>query len=214
MRTLRNGAVALAVLAIWAPTARSDDSDKMIAEQGAVHVMLLRQKSVRDELKLTDDEARKIHEHNDRQYQRAQEIHKLAPEERNKRYEELERDNERFLEQILEPSERKRLDEISLQVAGLLLATSPKVAARLGLTDQQKQQLKKHQDEARKEMVDVFHSKSKEHRWAKLKELRQTSRKRLLDVLTDQQEATWKQMTGAPFDAKFMYDGEEEDSSR
>ncbi|HWE35272.1 MAG TPA: hypothetical protein VG406_01770 [Isosphaeraceae bacterium] len=214
MRTLRNGVVALAVLAIWAPPARPDDDNRMVPEEGAIHVMLLRQKCVRDELKLTDDEAKTIHEYNDRQFHKAQEIQKLAPEERHKRFEDLSRENERFLEKVLDPAERKRLDEISLQVAGLLLATSPKVADRLGLTDSQKQQLKRHQGEARKEMADALHSKSKEGRQEKLKELRQTSRKRLLDVLTDQQETTWKQITGAPFDAKFLYDVDEEGSSR
>ena len=122
----------------------------------------------------------------------------------------MSRENERFLDQVLEPSERKRLEEISLQVAGLLLATSPKFASQLGLTDQQKQQLARHQDEARAEMADVLHSKTKEGREEKLHELRKTSRKRLMDVLTDEQEAKWKEMVGAPFEAKFKYDTDEE----
>jgi Spy/CpxP family protein refolding chaperone len=210
MRELRNGTLALIVLAVCAPPARSDDSDRMVPEEGAIHVMLLRQKCVRDELKLTDDEARKIKEHNDRQWKKAQEIHKLTRDERHSRYEELSQENERFLDQVLEPSERKRLEEISLQVAGLLMATSPKFASQLGLTDQQKQQLARHQDEARAEMADVLHSKTREGREEKLHELRKTSRKRLMDVLTDEQEAKWKEMVGTPFEAKFKYDTDEE----
>jgi hypothetical protein len=67
MREVRNGTLALIILAVCAPTARSGDSDRMVPEEGAVHVMLLRQKCVREELKLTDDEARKVKEHNNRE---------------------------------------------------------------------------------------------------------------------------------------------------
>ena len=87
--------------------------------------MLLRQKCVRDELKLTDDEASKIKEHNDRQWKKAQEIQKLTRDQRHSRYEDLSRENERFLDQVLEPSDDKRLEEISLQVAGLLDGHQP-----------------------------------------------------------------------------------------
>jgi hypothetical protein len=59
-------------------------------------------------------------------------------------------------------------------------------------------------------MADVLHSKSKEGRAEKLQELRKTSRKRLMGVLTDEQEARWKEMTGAPFNGKFSYDPDEE----
>ena len=209
MHRLRNWTLALAALAVWATPARPDDSDSMVAEEGAVHAMLLRQKCVRDALKLTADEARKINEHNDRQWKKARELHQFKGDERHRKYEELTRENERFLDQTLEPSERKRLDEISLQVAGLLLATSPRVAERLALTDQQKEELRKHQGEARKELAAVLDSKTKEGREEKLAELRKSSRKRLTDVLTDAQEASWKRMTGAPFEEKFRYDEDE-----
>jgi len=88
--------------------------------------------------------------------------------------------------------------------------TSPKVASQLGLTDDQKDHLQRHQKEARSEMADVLNSRSTEGRDAKLHELRATSRKRLMDVLTDDQEAKWKEMTGAPFNGKFLYDPVEE----
>jgi len=68
------------------------------------------------------------------------------------------------------------------------------------------QQLKRHQDEARTELAEALHSKTKEGREEKIQGLRKTSRKRLADVLTDEQEARWKAMAGAPFDGKFRYD--------
>lgn len=211
MHRLRNWSLALAVLTVWTVPARPDDSDeRIVPEEGAVHVMLLRQKSVRDALKLTADESRAIHDHNARQWKKAQEIQKLPREERHAKYQTLSRENEAFIEKVLEPSERQRLDEISLQVVGLLLVTEPRFAAKLGLTEEQKSQLKQHREEARKEMADALHSSTKESREEKIAKLRKTSRKRLMDILTDAQEATWKTMLGAPFEGKFMYNPDEE----
>ena len=44
MRELRNGFLTLIVLAVCTPPARPDDSEKLVPEEGAIHVMLLRQK--------------------------------------------------------------------------------------------------------------------------------------------------------------------------
>lgn len=211
MHTLRSGIVALLALVLWAPAARPDDFIGMVPEEGAVQVMLLRQKSVRDELKMKNDQARAIHNFGDQQWKKAQEIEKLAPDQRRARYDVLTRENEQFLNQSLDPNQRRRLDEVSLQIAGLLLATSPRVATQLRLTPQQQQELMRHQNEARNELNEAVRAKGKEGREERMKQLRETSRKRLLEVLTDEQEQKWKQMTGAAFDAKFKY--EEDDSS-
>jgi hypothetical protein len=210
MPTLRKSTLALVSLMLWSSPARSQDTDPMVAEEGAIHVMLLRQKSVRDALKLTDEESKKIRDHNDRQWKKAKEIHKLPREQREARYEALTRENEQFLDQVLEPAERKRLEEISLQVAGLLMATSPKVAAQLNLSDTQKQELKRHQEEARRDLSRALEARQPDERDRKMEELHKTCRIHLNDVLTDEQEAKWKKMTGEKFEGKFRYDPAEQ----
>jgi hypothetical protein len=208
MRTLRNGTLALIALAMWGTPARSDDFVGMVPEEGAIQVMLLRQKCVRDELKLSDNEAQKIKSFNDQQWKKAEEIQRLAPDQRLARYDALTRENELFLSQTLKPQERRRLDEISLQVAGLLMATSPRIASQLGLNQQQIQELIRHQNEARTELNEALRAESKQGREERIKQLSETSHKRLTDVLTDAQEAKWKQLSGEKFEGKFKFDEE------
>ncbi|HEV3022758.1 MAG TPA: hypothetical protein VGX76_09825 [Pirellulales bacterium] len=207
MRRFFEMALALTVLVPWASAGRSaDENVKLVPEEGAVEVMLLRQPSVQKELKLTDDEAEKILAHANKQWKAAHEASKLDATARDKKFAEMTKENEQFLNATLETEQRKRLDQITLQVAGLLCVTRPHVASKLALTDEQKQRATQFQKEARAEMEALIHTENDETKQEKLLELRQTSRKRLLDLLTDKQEATWKELTGAPFKGEILFD--------
>lgn len=198
MRDFRMWTLALAALVAWGATARSAEK-KMVPEEGAVQVMLLRQKSIQEALNLTADETKKIYEFTDRQWKKAQRAEELSPAEHDKAYAELTEENQKFLHEILEPDQCKRLDQITLQLAGLMWVTHPDVAAELKLTDEQKAKAKEYQKKARKEMHDMLSSETEAGKQEKLRELRATSRKRLLELLTDEQETKWKEMYGEPF---------------
>src|SRR5437660_1545294 len=58
---------------------------KMSAQVDILEIMLLRQKSVRNELKLDDEEAKKIYEFTHKQYETAQEVHKLPEADQKER---------------------------------------------------------------------------------------------------------------------------------
>jgi hypothetical protein len=211
MRIVRVGILTLAAALVGnAPARPADDIDAMVPEEGAAQVMLLRQKSVREELKLSESESDKIYDFNVRQWKKARSYDNLTPAERDRKFEELTGENEQFLKETLAPEQRKRLDQITLQVAGLLWVTSPKVASELGLTAEQKERARALQEEARREMRDVVHAKSREGRDVKFEELRKTSRQRLMELLTDQQELRWKQMTGEPFRGRLRFHAERE----
>ena len=214
MRSSRRWTLALVALAAWAtptlPAAAQQGQKKgLVPEDGAVQVMLLRQQSVRDELKLTDEQADKLHEFADRQWKNAQHIHEhLDAKEHNDRYAEMAKENDRFIHEMLKPDQLRRLNQITMQTAGLLWVTHPEIADELKLTDDQKQRAKRLQQEARDEMHDLIHSQTKEGRDEKLAELRQTSRKRLDSLLTDDQKAHWKEMAGEPFRGKLVFHDE------
>lgn len=215
MPSLRMFVPAFAAVLVSGLPGRAQDKPKMVPEEGAVQVMLLRQKSVREELKLTPEETRKIHEFANRQWKKAQHIHNnLSVNEHRAEYEKMTKENERFLDEILEPEQRKRLDQITMQVAGLMWVTNPKVAEELKLTDEQKQKAKGMQQEARREMHDLIHSTGPEARQEKLKELRATSRKRLMDLLTDDQERRWKEMIGSPFHGNLEFHNDQGQAER
>jgi hypothetical protein len=196
-------AFGLTILAFWAAPLYS--AEKMVPEEGALEVMLLRQQSVQKELKLTDDEIEKVHKHCAKQWEKAQAVSKLSEKEQDTKFNEMSKENERFVETTLTKEQRKRLHEITLQTAGLLCVTRQEVASKLKLTEEQKKRLPQFHKEARQEAEEWIYVVKKEQRLEKLRELRETSRKRLMDLLTDEQEVAWKEMIGAPFVGDLTY---------
>ena len=197
MKNLFKSACALTILALWAAPAGA--AGKMVAEEGAVEIVLLRQQSIQKELRLSADEIEKIHKYAAQQWEKAQKVHELSGEERDKKFMEMSKENEKFVEKTLTKEQVTRLHEITLQTAGILCLTRPAVASKLKLTEDQKKKALQLQKEARREAEELVHATKKEDRRAKMRELQETSRKDILELLTDQQEVTWKDMTGVPF---------------
>ncbi len=208
MRNARMWTLVLATLIAWCMPARAaDDKEKPVPEEGAIELVLLRHKDVRDDLKLTHREARMIHEFTEEQWRKALEIEELADaKERDRKYEELTKQDEKFLEVVLTPAQHKRLDQITLQVAGLLWIKRPDIAAALNLTDEQKKKAAKYQEVARKEMEELLHSTTRRDRHAELRKLNAECKKRLLELLTDEQEAKFHEMIGVPFRGELRFD--------
>jgi len=198
--------LTMAVLVLWGTPAQPAE-EKMVPGEGAIEVMMLRQKSVQDELKLTSDEKEKIHDFTTKQHKRAEALQDASEEEREKKFAQLSKENEAFVEGLLEPDQEKRFRQIMLQRAGLVMVTDPKVASALDLTEDQKEKARALQKEAHKEWVELHHATSKEARNDKIHELHMSSRKRLLNLLTDKQEAKFREMAGPPFEGKLEYHG-------
>jgi hypothetical protein len=100
--------------------------------------MLLRQHAVREDLKLSHDEAEKIHNFTKTQWEKAKQANKLPEAERDRKFVEMTRENDHFIDNTLTKDQRKRLKEIEFQVAGLMYLSKPEVAQKLKLTDDQK----------------------------------------------------------------------------
>lgn len=208
MRTYRMWTLALAALiATTVPARAADEKAKLVPEEGAIEVALLRHKAVRDDLKLTHREARKIHEFTEKQWEKAQKVEELTDaKERDERYAEMTKEDDRFLEETLTAAQLKRLHQITLQVAGLLWIKRPEIAAELKLTDAQKKKAAEYQEEAHKEMEELLHSTTRRDRHAELRKLHESCKKRLLDLLTDEQETKYHEMIGHPFRGELRFD--------
>jgi len=208
MRGCRKWTLTLAALCVCgAPARAADDKPKPVPEQGAIELVLLRHKAVRDDLKLTRNDARKIQEFTEQQWKKEQEAEAIADEkERDRRYDEMTREDERFLQENLTPEQKKRLDQITLQVAGLLWITRPEVAAALKLTDEQKQKVVELQKAARKEMEELLYSEKRRDRQAELRAHQEACRQRILELLTDEQEAKYNELIGEPFRGELKFD--------
>jgi Spy/CpxP family protein refolding chaperone len=199
-------ALAVASVTLATNTGRPADDSEMIAESGAMEIVLLRQPSVQKELKLTDVHGKKIHEFASEQWKKAREIHKLPANEQDAKYDMLTKENEKFLSDTLTPEQRKRLDQIGLQVAGLLLAGRPDVASALKLTSDQKKKLEELHKEGHKEAVAILKdTKDDSTKQEEFKKLHEMHRKQLLSLLTPEQQETWKTMAGPEFKGELHF---------
>jgi len=175
--------------------------------------MLLSNKSVQEELKLTDDQveqAQKVNREIREKYQ--DDFAKLRDLEGTERREKMQslnqqisEDSQKALAGVLKPEQMRRYHQIQRQVRGVEAFTEPRVQERLKLTDSQKEKIKDIQEDAREEMRDIFTSGGgdREEATKKITALRKESLGKVNALLTDDQKETWKEMTGAPFEVKF-----------
>jgi hypothetical protein len=199
-------ASTLVAAIVWVTPARPADESEMIAESGAIEIMLLRQHSVQKELNLTDVHGKKIHEFASQQWKKAQEIHKMPQPEQDAKYDALTRENEKFLSDLLTPDQKKRLDQIGMQVAGLLWAGRPDVSSALKFTSDQRKKLDALHKEARKEAVNIIKdTKDDAEKQAEFKKLHEDNKKRLMGLLTPEQKDSWKAMTGPEFKGELKF---------
>ena len=201
MRTLWKWALVLAVPAGWVA---AQQPDEMIPDATTIQLLLLRQKSVQNELKLAPDFAKKIIDFTNKEADAYLEALKLKDAESKKKIEELEKTNKKFIEDNLTAAQRKRLEQIALQVTGLQQLTRPEVAKMLDLSEQQQSKFKELHKEARKHLEDII--MSKEGRNEKLAKLRKEVDSKILAVLTDAQKKKAREYVGEPFTGELLFE--------
>jgi Spy/CpxP family protein refolding chaperone len=204
MRTFWKWALALAVPASC--VAAAEPAEPVVAEGTTVQLLLLRQKSVQEELKVSPEDAKKIAEFTTKESEEYRKALKLSEKDRQAKVEELEKENKKFLADNLSEAQRKRLGQIALQVSGLQQLTRPEVARLLNLTEEQQKKFKEMRVEARKELAELISSKDREGRNEKLAKLREAVDKKIEAVLTDEQKAKAKELVGEPFKGKLVFE--------
>jgi Spy/CpxP family protein refolding chaperone len=178
---------------------------------GAGPLMLLAQQSVQDELKLTDEQAKQVRERARKQREANAGLQDLPPEERRQKLQENARENERFLDKVLEPGQRKRLRQIRLQLQGPRAAVNPQVTNDLQLTDEQMKQLRDIQDDAFTEMRKIREDTSdpRELR-TRMADLNRKVNEQVIKLLTPEQKARWKELTGKSSKGRLNFPGRRE----
>jgi Spy/CpxP family protein refolding chaperone len=175
--------------------------------------MLAGNKGVQHELKVDDSQAEKIdalverlRENNREQFQKLQDVPK--DERPAKRLELTQAINGRLREglvDILKPAQIKRFDQIQLQTTGFNAFATSRVQGALKLTAEQKSRLDgviDEQDQAIRTANQSFQD-DREGTLRKVAELRKQGIAKAIGLLTDSQTATWKDMTGEPFEVRF-----------
>ncbi len=167
---------------------------------GGSPLFLLAQKSVQDELKLSEDQVKKVKDLSDKQRGSFQGLRDLSPEERQKKMQEARKANDKAVADILKAEQLKRLKQISLQQRGARAFSDPETAKALHLTDGQTEKVKTILEASRPAggQRGQRGQRTEEER-QKLDAARKATNEKLMNVLTSEQKAKWKELTGEPF---------------
>ncbi len=158
-------------------------------------IFLLNQKSVQEELKLTDEQIAKVKELQEKQREAFQNFRDMSPEERQQKMQEMTK----AVDQTLKPQQLKRIKQIALQQAGARAVNDEEVAKALNVTDEQKEKFREIQREFFEKMRELGFDEDK----AKEREsLQKETNEKMMAVLTSDQKAKLKEMQGEPFKGK------------
>jgi hypothetical protein len=168
--------------------------------------MLAGQESVRKDLKVTPEQAKKLDEQQEKMREKFQEAFGLEGEERGKRMQELMQENLKAVTEILKPEQMKRLTQISYQQQGPSAVVNPEVAKAINLTDVQKKEVQKINEETGAQIRELFQGgPPDEETRKKMQEIRKTAGDKIMKLLNDEQKTKWKELQGEPFKGEIRF---------
>ncbi len=193
---------------------------------GGDYLQLLRGGDVQDELKLTATQktsietmSKELEDGMTRKFGTRESRRELSDEEREKVYAEMQAASEQInqvvkqqVEKMLQPAQFERLQQISLQRRGSSALSDPEIAAKLKITDAQKEQLTKVQEKNREAMRQMFEGGrggGGSDMQKKMEDLRFSRTRQSMEVLTASQREEFEKMQGPPFqgDASSFFRG-------
>jgi hypothetical protein len=171
---------------------------------GGGGLFLLTRPEVQAELKMTDAQKSQVQEMSAKMREanqgRFQQLQNASQEERVKLQAEMQAEQTKAVNGILNPDQQKRFKEISLQQQGLQSLAMPTVADELKLTAEQRTQVQSILQQRREAMGGLFQQGGdRQAAMEKMQALTKESDAKILALLTDAQKAQWTQMTGTPF---------------
>jgi Spy/CpxP family protein refolding chaperone len=196
-------------LAAWPSLAQEQQRQKKGRGFGFVgfgggQLGLLAQKSVQEELKLSDEQIKKAAELQEKQRGSFKDFQGKSREEIVKLLQQRSQETDKALSAFLKPDQHARLKQISLQLRGSMAFADPMVADALGLSAEQKEKLETLRRETGEAARALFQGGFNDETRKKLAELRQNANDKAINVLTSEQQAKWKQMTGEPFKGEIV----------
>lgn len=212
MRRFGTLALSLGALALMAAPALAQRPGGMM--MGRMNSgMLLTHEGVQKELKLDDQQKEKIDafatDMRERMREGFQGLQDLDPQERRERMQEvmqeMEKDAKKAVDDILKPEQKTRFEQIVLQARGIDALTDPEVQKKLELDEVQREKIGKLNEAMQESMREVFRNNQgdREAMMADMADLRRNTLTKVKALLTEQQQATWKEMTGEPFEVRF-----------
>jgi hypothetical protein len=224
---MRNKA-CIAVFLVWRMmTIANAQPGNFGAIAGGPVSLLVSNKSVQDDLKLTDEQIFKVKDWSTDMRSKAAEIRKekgvgfggkggigftpLTPEQLEKNAvanDEIRRVSYLDLSEVLKNQQIERLKQIDRQNMGLAAFTNTEVVVALSLTDTQKKSVKEFAEKLTKSRNEILREAlaggiDPDKVQNAAKNLRKVENQQLANavaLLTDEQKKKWKMLTGEPFD--------------
>jgi serine/threonine protein kinase len=170
--------------------------DFLRAHRPSLAFGLLGQPAVQDDLGLSEEERQRVARLAKERRTASWEVRRLDSQEARARIDGLAA-QEKALVAGLAPEQARRLKQIALQLRGAHAFGDAEVAGALGLTPEQREQVRAIEEGARRSMGGPPRPGGPHPEWPRSDRLKDVSVD-LLAVLTPDQEAKWKELTGEP----------------
>lgn len=196
MRSICGVALMLMILVLTATAAPAPEVRPLGGLTSGV-LLYLSKSQVQEELKLSEDQVKKIEELRAVRRQALAALRGLNKEARANQLQDINKANEAALAKILTRKQFRRAEQIYLQQIGPSIAFwQTQVAAALKLTDEQKDKM----DLINKESQEELRNRTANGRMTReqLAELTKRRNEKALDVLTPTQKKKWKELLGEP----------------
>lgn len=215
MRGMLHGIVGLGLVALLAGPTFAQGQGRGMMGGGMGLGMLIGNESVQKELKLDDAQVTKAKDLADKNREKMtaafQDLQGLDQDERRKKMTELNTEmNESTLKAVgefLKPEQVTRLKQVSYQARGAMAFADPEIAKKLNITDAQKDEIKTITDDSNAAMRELRQASKDdpEGTMKKMAEHRKETLSKVVAKLNDEQQKTWKEMIGAPFELKIEF---------
>lgn len=218
MRTMLKAVLGLGLVALVSSPAFAQGGRGFGMGGGGGYAMLIGNEGVQKELKLDDTQVEKAKEFAEKAREKMTEarskLEGLEGEERRTKMQEIQKEmNEEAMKSFgdfLKPEQIKRLKQISYHQRGIMAFSDPEIAKKLNLTDAQKTEIHSIGQEMQSQMGELRQQfqDDREGAMKKMAELRKETLEKAVAKLNDEQQKTWKELIGAPFEVRFQPRGQ------
>jgi hypothetical protein len=158
--------------------------------------MLLGQESVQKDLSLSPEQIQAINSISEQRRAAMSEAFQLDRSERDQRMQEISKQSDAMIGQVLGPQQLKRLNEISVQQQGSRAFSQSETAQLLGLSPDQMANIQKLQEEGDAEAQAAMRKASEEARAA--------TEQKIMALFTPEQQEKWSQVRGQKFEGEIV----------
>jgi hypothetical protein len=215
---LRFAAAGLAVLLVYPvlaqqPGGRGGRGGRGFGGGAMDAAQLLLNKSVQEELKLTDDQKAALTKVQEKQREAMQKARDAGDREKAREvfrtvFEETKKEVDKWKETGLKPEQAKRLRQIELQNMQFRAFADADVQKELKMTDKQKDEVKEISEGVTKDITELRNSaQNPRELFPKIQALTKEASEKVAGLLTEDQKKSWKELTGEPFEVKREFPG-------